>query len=152
MIVYISLVLIITVWLILLCLPSIFHLFGAEQISGWYYAAFKLLCHQQPERSYFILGKQMTVCARCLGVYLGVLVGLVIYPFSKSLNNTKLPPIRMLAWFFMPIIIDGLFQSFHVYNSGNYIRTATGLIATAPLAFYAVPLINQIVLRIKEDL
>ena len=29
------------------------------------------ICHQRPERSFFIGGQQLPVCARCTGLYLG---------------------------------------------------------------------------------
>ena len=38
---------------------------------------FALVCHQRPERSFFIFGAQVAVCARCLGIYLGAAVGLL---------------------------------------------------------------------------
>jgi uncharacterized membrane protein len=43
------------------------------------YAAASRICHQRPERSFFIAGFQMPVCARCSGLYvsgaLGALLG-----------------------------------------------------------------------------
>jgi uncharacterized membrane protein len=39
--------------------------------------AFFLICHQRPERSFWIFGAQVAVCARCLGVYLGAAIGLM---------------------------------------------------------------------------
>jgi uncharacterized membrane protein len=29
------------------------------------------ICHQRPERSFFVHGQQMPVCARCTGLYVG---------------------------------------------------------------------------------
>jgi len=39
---------------------------------------FALVCHQRPERSLFLLGGTVAVCARCLGIYLGGAVGLLL--------------------------------------------------------------------------
>jgi uncharacterized membrane protein len=39
---------------------------------------FALVCHQRPERSFWIFGYQVAVCARCLGIYLGAAIGLVL--------------------------------------------------------------------------
>ena len=33
------------------------------------------MCHQQPNRSFYIDGGQMPVCARCTGLYLGAVIG-----------------------------------------------------------------------------
>ena len=35
------------------------------------YAAGSVICHQRPERSFHLLGAQLPVCARCLGIYAG---------------------------------------------------------------------------------
>jgi len=39
---------------------------------------FALVCHQQAGRSFFLLGGSVAVCARCLGIYVGAAVGLLI--------------------------------------------------------------------------
>ena len=36
---------------------------------------FSPVCHQDPERSFWILGTPIAVCARCLGIYLGAAAG-----------------------------------------------------------------------------
>jgi len=35
------------------------------------YAAGSVICHQRPERAFHLLGAQLPVCARCLGIYTG---------------------------------------------------------------------------------
>jgi uncharacterized membrane protein len=39
---------------------------------------FALVCHQQAERSFFVFGGSVAVCARCLGIYLGAAIGLLV--------------------------------------------------------------------------
>jgi uncharacterized membrane protein len=39
---------------------------------------FALVCHQQPERSFYLFGGNVAVCARCLGIYFGATLGLLI--------------------------------------------------------------------------
>jgi uncharacterized membrane protein len=39
---------------------------------------FALICHQRPERSFWIFGAPVAVCARCLGIYLGAAIGLLL--------------------------------------------------------------------------
>lgn len=41
------------------------------------YLAGSLVCHQQPERSFHRDGAQYPVCARCLGLYLGAIAGVL---------------------------------------------------------------------------
>src|SRR6185436_9681371 len=42
------------------------------------YAAGSFICHQLPERSFYVQGAQLPVCARCLGLYCGGAFGSVI--------------------------------------------------------------------------
>lgn len=39
---------------------------------------FALVCHQQAGRSFILFGGSVAVCARCLGIYLGAALGLMI--------------------------------------------------------------------------
>ena len=39
---------------------------------------FGLVCHQQPERSFVLFGGSVAVCARCLGIYFGATMGLLL--------------------------------------------------------------------------
>ena len=45
------------------------------------YRGFAIICHQRPERSFWIFGTEIAVCSRCLGIYLGAALGLL---FSTS--------------------------------------------------------------------
>lgn len=78
-------------------------------------------CHQKASRSYFIKKYQMPICARCFGLTIGYLLALFIY------NNN----ISLLVYIIMPIplIIDGLIQLKTVYESTNFRRLITGIIA-----------------------
>jgi uncharacterized membrane protein len=38
---------------------------------------FALVCHQRPERSFWMFGGSVAVCSRCLGIYLGAALGLL---------------------------------------------------------------------------
>ena len=38
---------------------------------------FAIVCHQRPERSFWISGATVAVCSRCLGIYLGAALGLL---------------------------------------------------------------------------
>jgi uncharacterized membrane protein len=44
---------------------------AAVYISG------SLLCHQRPERSFYVWGAQFPVCARCTGIYVGAAFGVI---------------------------------------------------------------------------
>lgn len=48
-------------------------LFGSETywFADWQHRAFRMLCHQDPSRSFWIDGTPMAVCTRCYGIYSG---------------------------------------------------------------------------------
>ena len=48
-----------------------------DLIVALIFAAGGLICHQRPERSFFLDGHQLPVCARCTGLYLSGAVGIV---------------------------------------------------------------------------
>lgn len=57
--------------------------------AAFAYSAGAVVCHQLPERSFVLAGRQLPVCARCTGLYVGVALGLVGWLAAR----------RMRAWF-----------------------------------------------------
>jgi uncharacterized membrane protein len=56
------------------------------------YAAGGLICHQRPERSFFLDAHQFPVCARCTGLYLSGAVGMAGWLALKMARRwTSLP-------------------------------------------------------------
>lgn len=146
MIVYFIFLVFVILWLgiIFLC-PYLYSLpHFPKALILLIYMIFKLICHQKPERSYFIFGAQLPVCARCLGIYVGLLLGACIYPIFKKLNDTKIPDFKYIGFGIIPIFVDGISQVFHLYPSPAYIRFITGCIASTVLVFYLLPVQNQI--------
>ncbi len=45
--------------------------------------AFSLVCHQRPERSFWLFGGTVAVCSRCLGIYVGAALGLLLRTARK---------------------------------------------------------------------
>lgn len=65
---------------------------------------FSHLCHQLPQRSFAWLGIRLPVCVRCLGVYLGWLLGVLLYP---ALRLWPRQPLR-LVFFLCALSLMGL--------------------------------------------
>lgn len=146
MVVYFSLVFISFVWLaIIILFPVLFgYGFNDHFFVTLYYACFKPICHQLPERSYFINGYQLPVCVRCFGIYIGLLAGALIYPIFKKINSTNAPKYKYLYFILIPVIFDGLAQLLNIYSSPHYLRLITGIWASAGLVFWVLPLFNRI--------
>jgi uncharacterized membrane protein len=80
-----------------------------------------VICHRQPERSFFYKGKQFPVCARCTGIHLGYFS----YPFF--LFNFLYFPIAITFLLLIPTILDGLTQAYWDRESNNWLRVTTGI-------------------------
>lgn len=60
--------------------------------SGWrtaavVYAIGAAVCHQRPERSFHTAGVQWPVCARCTGLYVGGMTGLLFWPLVRLVRR-----------------------------------------------------------------
>ena len=94
---------------------------------------FRLLCHGIPTRCETLFGVPLPICARCEGIYMGMLAGLVAAMAMFLLRSgawMRERTIRPLALFaVLPVAIDGLSQLTGLRESTNPLRIATGLIA-----------------------
>ena len=62
----------------LVAIATPFFLHSLPMLGFALQRGFALVCHRQPERSFFCFGGSVAVCARCLGIYLGAAVGLLM--------------------------------------------------------------------------
>jgi len=82
-----------------------------------------LTCHQMYERSFSYKGYQFPVCARCTGIFVGNVIGIVLYIINVKISiTTGLALILIMA-------IDGLLQLFKIKASTNKRRFITGILA-----------------------
>jgi len=93
-------------------------------------ALWSYICHGRPERCFWYKGKPLPLCARCLGFYLGVLIGFVTPLFFLEFGDISFKWIVIIVGCTMlPFVVDGTLQySFNV-ASNNPRRFATGILA-----------------------
>lgn len=84
---------------------------------------YMFLCHRIPERSFFYKGKQFPICARCTGIFIGYLFGIIYIIFSKK------PHLLIETLLIMPLAIDGIGQFYGYWTSNNIRRLITGIFA-----------------------
>lgn len=120
--------------------------------SGLIYLFFSKICHQIPDRSFFIFGKQLAVCSRCTGLYFGFLSGAIIYPFIFKLNRAWTPSRKYLFLAGIPITIDILIRTFHIAENTFASRLTTGLILGATTVLFMIPGILSIKLNKRRPL
>lgn len=85
------------------------------------------LCHQIPERSFFLAGYQFPLCYRCTGLLLGTCVFLVLVYFRRTFS------IRLAGLLLAPMLIDVGLQILQWWEGENTIRLLTGFAAGAGL-------------------
>lgn len=85
-----------------------------------------IICHRNPERSFFIKGHQFPVCARCTGFYLTI-IAYTIYAYYTPIVYTN-EYVLLGITLCIPAIIDGITQALHLRESNNNIRLITGLL------------------------
>lgn len=67
------------------------------------------VCHQLDERSFHVDGHRLPLCARCSGMYLGAVLGIVYLALTQP-RSAGMPPravIALLAFFGLAFVIDG---------------------------------------------
>ena len=120
---------------------------GHNGLAFAIYRAFGTLCHQIPERSYFIDGHKLAVCARCTGIYAGFTFTLLLYPLVRSLRNTSTPPRSLLIFAALPLAIDFSLTFFGIWENTHTSRLLTGLLLGSVAVFYIMPGIVELSLR-----
>ena len=80
------------------------------------------MCHQRPDRSFFIGGHQFPLCARCTGILVGYFIGVIV----AIMTGCKWYALFLIA--LLPMIIDGAIQQIRKIESTNARRFITGII------------------------
>jgi uncharacterized membrane protein len=111
------------------------------------YRAFSYVCHQIPERSFFIAEHQFAVCARCTGLYAGFTLATVVYPLVRSLRQIEAPARKWLFLAAAPLAIDFTVGFLGIWNNTHFSRFATGALLGAAAVFYVMPGLMDLSLR-----
>lgn len=115
------------------------------------------ICHQIPERSFFLAGRQLPLCARCTGTFLGALLGLAAFALVGRSRAGRLPPVAVLGTMilFMALwALDGLnsYLTFfpgapNLYEPQNWLRLTTGTLNGLAMITFVLPILNSTVWR-----
>ena len=120
---------------------------GHPAIAAGIYRAFATICHQLPERSFFIDDHKLAVCSRCTGIYGGFLFTMLVYPLVRSLRRTAAPARKWLFLAAVPLLIDFSLTFFGIWENTHTSRLLTGLLLGSVAVFYVMPGIMDLSLR-----
>ncbi len=107
---------------------------GLHPLADFLYWMFRFICHQEPARSLWIAGHPMAICARDVGLYSGLGVGLL-----ASKHWKLAPPGWLVVLCVLPMALDGGTQLLGLRESTNILRLITGGLAGVPAAMYLIP-------------
>lgn len=99
----------------------------AQGASMQWRMLFRLMCHGKVERCLELAGAPMPICARCAGIYGGMLLGILAFRAVPLLRERIMRGIAFAA--VVPLALDGLTQLAGLRESTNELRIATGVIA-----------------------
>jgi len=88
---------------------------------------FRVLCHGIPARCLQLFDTPMPICARCTGIYVGLLAGLIAFVVLPPIQERMLRAALYVAA--LPMAIDGITQAMRLRESTNGLRVATGFAA-----------------------
>jgi uncharacterized membrane protein len=97
---------------------------GMNPLAWLAYIIGDMNCHQLPERSLYLNGNEMPVCARDTGIMLGLVTGMAAaLPWH---SRFRVPWALLLM---APMLVDGGLQAISSYESSNAMRLTTGFLA-----------------------
>jgi uncharacterized membrane protein len=123
---------------------------GHTEFAAAIYKTFSHLCHQIPERSFHLASHQFAVCSRCTGLYAGFAVATLAYPIVRSLKRTETPGIIWLLLAVVPLAIDFALGYFSIWQNNHLTRVVTGALLGAVGAFYVVPGLIDLSLKLTR--
>jgi uncharacterized membrane protein/phage shock protein PspC (stress-responsive transcriptional regulator) len=110
------------------------------------------VCHQLPDHSLEFYGRQMPLCARCTGMYIGALVGLCF--LLPGRRRARLPARKLylpIGITFLLYLVDGVNSylnfdpgGFHLYTAQNWLRLLTGTGVGLAIPLFLVPVFNLV--------
>lgn len=122
----------------------------SSPFSGFIYAVFSPTCHQISSRCFYAFGYPVAVCARCLGIYSGFLLGTLFYPVVKGISSPTLPKARIFILLSIPIVLDTAGNLLDIWTSSDWVRFLTGVVWGLILPFYFLAGLTDYLLRRRE--
>jgi uncharacterized membrane protein len=115
------------------------------------------ICHRITDRSFSIAGRQLPLCARCTGIYLGVMAPFTVFFLAGRRRWIQMPPLRIILFLGLLIslmAIDGLNSYSHffentprLYEPKNWLRLITGSGAGLAMGIVLFPAVAQTLWR-----
>ncbi len=123
----------------------------ASPWHAFFYLVFSSVCHQVPNRCFFLYGHPLAVCTRCLGIYSGGFLGVLLYPVFRGFRRLELPSTKLFFFLSAPIFVDTLANFVHWWNTPPLARFFTGFIWGPILPFYFITGMASLFLKREKN-
>ena len=148
-IVYLATLLATSLWISAIFLAPLLR--KAESVWGSFlYTAFSPVCHQIPERCFFLWGFPLAVCSRCTGIYTGILIGLILFAVTNRFSSISVPQTGLFILLSIPLFIDTAGNLLHLWKTSAWMRFAIGSVWGVILPFFFVPGLSEAWIRQGE--
>jgi uncharacterized membrane protein len=131
-------------WLALILAAPIAKANGLVGVSSPLYTFFGYLCHQLDGRSFHVEGEKFAVCSRCFGVYAGIVIAFIAYPFWRRIESIEPLPKFWLFAACIPAAIDWSLTVFGIWENTYLSRAVTGGLLGFACGTFIVPSIVEI--------
>lgn len=108
------------------------------------------ICHQRPERSFYLFAQQLPVCARCTGLYAGAALSAVLYLVFLRTPASDPPPAvptgaarLMLALAAVPMVTSLVYEWTTGDVPSNMLRAGTGIALGGAVAYVILAAIDS---------
>jgi len=125
-------------------------------LGGLDYAGY-VVCHRITSHSITFAGRQLPLCARCTGMYLGVVLSFVVLGLAGRFKWAKLPSAKIMGVFVGFVIVMGIdgvnsYSHFfpdlpHLYEPQNWLRLVTGMGTGLAMGVFIFPALAQTLWR-----
>jgi uncharacterized membrane protein len=164
------------------CLPLLAPVLmatGHERAAGLIYHLFQPLCHQLPERSYFLFGGRMVysyddlarllggvvparyigtaslgfkvaICERDVAIYAAMLFWGVLFAFLR--NHLKPLPVKAFVLLCVPMAVDGLGQLAGLWSSTWLSRSVTGSLFGVACIWLTYPYLERGMREVHQEM
>jgi uncharacterized membrane protein len=111
------------------------------------------ICHRIDVRSFYLEGRQLPLCARCTGMYLGILFGLIFNAlYGRRGGLPGLKAMIVFGLFAAAFAFDGINSYLHLfpkaiglYEPTNLLRLTTGTGMGLAISAFLAPVFTQTV-------
>ena len=113
-------------------------------LSAMLYLLLSPACHQNPDRSFCLLGHPWAACHRCSGIYLGLFAAAAFAPRVPSALGSCSQRRARVALGILPLLIDALLPFTGIWTNTPCSRFVTGFAFGAMLSSLLVPGVSEL--------